>query len=151
VPESADTGATEPLLNEQKRLNRWNVILVGASLVMGAFIVPPLLALGYLLWTTPSPPSQIEFDAATWRESPGKEVRWRMHEDLLKSGQLEGKTMPEVVTLLGPPSGYVYFSERTLDYNMGIEQESVFAIDNVWLVLHFDRNGILQRHEVATD
>jgi hypothetical protein len=123
-------------------------------MLFGPFVVValvlPALALASVFWIT-RPPSQIEFDAQVWRESPGQEVRWRMHRDLLRSGQLEGKTVYEVLDLLGPPAPYRETDGHKLEYNMGIEQEALFAVDGVWLLLYFDAEGVFQRHEVATD
>src|SRR5687767_6834853 len=128
----------------------WRIVLVGAGLFVATFFLVPILIFSSLSWINP-PPSQIDFDAQVWRDSPGQEVRWRMHEDLVNSGQLEGKTLDEVVSLLGPTQEFGLADDRSLDYRMGLEQESMFRIDSVWLLLYVGEDGEFERHEVATD
>jgi hypothetical protein len=128
----------------------WRIVIVGAGLFVATFFLVPALVFSFILWLN-RPPSQIEFDAQVWRDSPGQEVRWRMHADLVNSGQLEGKTLDEVVSLLGPAQEFGLGDDRSLEYRMGLEQESMFRIDSVWLLLYFDDDGVFQRHEVATD
>jgi hypothetical protein len=110
-----------------------------------------VIVVAAFFWWMLRTPAQTEFDPATWRSSDGQTVRWRMHKDLLRSGELEGKTVYEVLELLGPPTEYRDTDGRRLEYNMGIEQETFFKVDGVWLCLYFGADGMFQRHQVATD
>jgi hypothetical protein len=44
-----------------------------------------------------------KFDAAVWRAAPEQE-RYKFVQDLIASGRLNGKSMSQVIELLGPPS-----------------------------------------------
>ncbi|MEO8541571.1 MAG: hypothetical protein ABI577_17650 [bacterium] len=132
---------------------RWKTCVIGcglfAGIVLAWLVIYPGVLLAAMFWDS-RPPSQVDFDASLWRDSPGQEIRWRMHEDLLTDGTLEGKTVADVEAVLGPgcDCGYSYFG--ALAYNMGPEH-GPFAIDSVWLVVYFGPDGIFQRALVVTD
>ena len=154
----ADHGSVTQFHASESRPNssrkNWKILLaglaVGALVSAFAFLFMMIAMIAFLIWET-RPPSQIAFEASTWRSSPGQEVRWRMHKDLIKSGVLEGITETEAVELLGPDCQCGYFSDWDLVYNMGIEQNSLFAIDSVWLVLDFGTDGRYIAYDVVTD
>ncbi|OAI42178.1 hypothetical protein AYO38_03270 [bacterium SCGC AG-212-C10] len=125
----------------------WFAVSLAVLLVLWAAAMAVLIG---SIWWDSRPPSQIDFDAQVWRDSPGQEIRWRMHKDLLRSGVLEGATEDDVVALLGEDGQHSYYGAGWLEYNMGLEQ-GLFRIDTVSLVLQFGPDGRLVRKEVWTN
>jgi hypothetical protein len=66
---------------------------------------------------------------------------------------LPGKSRAQIEALLGPSEQTEYFCEtgRDLIYMTGEERDSIFAIDNEWLLIWLDGSGRYVRSEVVTD
>jgi hypothetical protein len=94
------------------------------------------------------------FTSEGWRQGGGENtatpVRLRMIEWLMRSGQLDGLTRPEVATLLGPANETRYFSDWDLVYWLGPER-GMFRIDSEWLVIRFGPNGRVSEYRVVRD
>jgi hypothetical protein len=58
---------------------------------------------------------------------------------LLKCKALQGETRKTVFQALGRPANYVVTSKREVSYNLGVERDSYFPIDNEHLKLRFDK------------
>jgi hypothetical protein len=138
---------------QSPRVGKLKAAAIGCGIVLGVVIlwsvIIPGLLLAWMMWEA-RPPSQLEFDAERWRNAPGEELRWRMHEDLLDKGLLKGKTELQTKELLGPDCECGYFADWDLVYNMGPEH-GLFAIDSVWLVIVFGPDGTFLRARVVTD
>ena len=92
------------------------------------------------------------FDAGLWRQvkTADNHVRLRMVEWLLRSGQLDRLTRPQVLELLGDPDGGPYFRDWDLVYWLGPER-GFLGIDSEWLVLRIGSNGRVSEYRVVRD
>ena len=91
------------------------------------------------------------FDSADWKAASYWDgTRVEMIEHLQWSGKLEGLSKTEVIALLGPETNTNYFSEHDMVYTLGPER-GWFSIDSEWLVIDFDRNGVVASYQVVTD
>ena len=64
--------------------------------------------------------------------------RQLLADDLIRCDLLEGKTYTEVKRMLGPSSEK---SRRYLSYDLGLERDSIFQIDDEFLSIGFKKNG----------
>ena len=92
------------------------------------------------------------FDSDTWKraERAGDHSRLHMIEHLVWSGQLDGLTEAQVIELLGTPPETNYFREWDYVYRLGPER-SFIGIDSEWLVIDFDRAGMVAKYDVVRD
>ncbi len=92
------------------------------------------------------------FDASLWRQvrTADNHVRLRMVEWLLRSGQLDGLTRPQVIAVLGQPDGGSYFKEWDFVYWLGPERGH-FGIDSEWLVIRLGPDGRVADYRVVRD
>ena len=92
------------------------------------------------------------FDAQLWRESDrnGDTARVEMVGSLIRSGRLNGLTSPQVLRLLGDPSGDGYFRDWDMVYWLGRER-GLFGIDSEWLVIRFGRDGRVSEYRLQRD
>jgi hypothetical protein len=97
---------------------------------------------------------RIPFDSASWqdeRQVVGHDpVRIRMVDDLINSRLLDHRSRNEVEKLLGPVPPEHYFQEYDLVYWLGPERDFM-GIDSEWLVIKFDKNGIVSEYRLARD
>ena len=73
-----------------------------------------------------------------------------MVEWLVRSGRLDGLTRPQLLALLGPPSGAGYFTDWDLVYWLGPER-GWFGIDSEWLVIRLGPDGRVAEYEIARE
>jgi hypothetical protein len=92
------------------------------------------------------------FDTALWRQvqTADNHVRLRMIEWLVRSGQLDGLTRPQVLELLGQPDGGPYFRDWDLVYWLGPER-GFMGIDSEGLVLRIGSDGRVAEYRVVSD
>lgn len=116
-----------------------------------AFIgVVAALSLGYALAAGYLPVGP--FDAHAWRKAPSANNydRLRMIEWLVRSGQLDGLSRSDALSLLGAPSKEGYFGDWDLVYWLGPER-SLLSLDSEWLVIRFGANGQVSEYQVVSD
>jgi hypothetical protein len=79
-------------------------------------------------------------------------LRQKMLGDVIHS-IVRNKSKASIIALLGPSDGGDYFAEsgRDLIYHMGPQRDSVFAIDDEWLLIWFDSTDRVSRYEVWSD
>ena len=127
------------------------VLGLAAGILLAGFI-------GIIAWLFFGPEIQErlqrrKFDAVEWRSAdPSRtNTRTRMVDDLLRSGQLKGKSRAEVMALLGQPRPVPgYFERSDLVYRVGPERGFI-SIDSEWLVLQFDRSSNVVGVKIVTD
>jgi hypothetical protein len=137
---------------------RWHPLPIALSVVGVGVVCFCVLATAlymYFVWDLErlgEPPSQIPFDAAAWKAPEDLELRYRMHEDLLRQYHLVGMTETEVVQLLGPGCDCedTWGSDFEVIYNTGTEP-GPFGVDNIWLVIDVGPDGRVVRYFVASD
>jgi hypothetical protein len=115
-----------------KKVNAW-IFALGA-LILGAAAVATIVIFNSII----QPPFwEMDFDSIQWQLRP--ELRARMVNDLVISDKLSGKTLPEVVAMLG--SGYESgHMENRIGYaTMNPYQNT--SIDHEVMVVVFDSSG----------
>ena len=91
------------------------------------------------------------FDSVDWKAANYWDgTRVEMIEHLQWSQKLDGLSEDEVIALLGPETDTNYFSEHDMVYALGPER-GWLSIDSEWLVIDFDRNGVIASYQVVTD
>jgi hypothetical protein len=107
-------------------------------------------------WTTTIeagrvPCAQATVSAAAWAEtgrSSGSGFPSRrqvLADDLVRCGQLRGKTYKVVRALLGRPSEQSrQGGTRSADWQIGLERDSFFQLDSEYLSLRFGRDDVLR-------
>lgn len=142
----------DPLNPRPKDQPLWITILLALAGIVGAvFVVPGVLMVGAFLvlalMTWPGPDKS--FDSEEWREGSGQQ-RWRMHDDLLDSAVLKGKTVDQVVDLLGCKSPPDHCGPETITYFMG-PNHNALPVDSDWLLVEFNPDGTFRRARVVSD
>ena len=130
----------------------WATILLALAGIAGALFVIPglfmvlaLVMLGLMTWPGPDK----DFSAEERREGSGQQ-RWRMHDDLLDSGVLEGKSWPEVIDILGCKAPPDRCGPNSMTYFMGPNHHAL-SVDSDWLLVEFAPDGTFSRARVVTD
>jgi hypothetical protein len=95
------------------------------------------------------------FDPVAWRNgdnvAAGSDApRLRMADGLVRSGMLRGQSAAAVRDLLGPASPTEKWRDWDLVYWLGPERGPI-SIDSEWLVVRFDRNGVVSEARVVRD
>ncbi len=91
------------------------------------------------------------FDSEDWKAANYWDgTRVEMIEHLQWSEKLDGLKKAEVVALLGPETDTNYFSDHDLVYALGPER-GWLSLDSEWLVIDFDRDGVVASYQVVTD
>ncbi len=96
--------------------------------------------------------SDISFDSAQWKSAPLygiNDIRYRMHNNLLKKHKLIGMPKEEIVKLLGPQSDPSYFQSWDLRYWMGPEPGFI-SLDSIWIIMKLKDNKVI-KYEIVTD
>jgi hypothetical protein len=66
-------------------------------------------------------------------------------DDLIRCGQLRGKTYKVLTALLGRPDEQSKQNgARSADRQIGLERDSFFQVDSEYLSLRFGRDGVLR-------
>lgn len=90
------------------------------------------------------------FDRDRWIAADlAKRTRADMVDDLVHRHRLVGRTRPEVVALLGPPTDTDKFDDWDMVYVLG--PDSNYGIDHEWLVLQLDGTGRVVKYRNWTD
>ena len=82
--------------------------------------------------------------AGSWRDAGGTgfpNQRQVLADDLVRCGQLEGKSYRQVLKLLGPGTRSASHGNVYLDYLLGDERDSFFQVDSEGLSITFDPQG----------
>jgi hypothetical protein len=93
------------------------------------------------------PCSQARVTAAMWNREGMNEPEAPTHhqmlaDDLVRCGQLKGKTYRQVIALLGRPAeSSKQANGRYADWMLGPERDSLFQVDSEYLTLRFDAAG----------
>ncbi|NHJ33117.1 MAG: hypothetical protein FK732_09650 [Asgard group archaeon] len=95
------------------------------------------------------PDYPIKFNSDDWKRSTSKR-RDCMVEDLLKRHRLEGLSKRKILDLLGEPDRINDFGSWDFAYRLGLEN-SLFPIDNQWLVIEFSIYDGVERIDFITD
>jgi hypothetical protein len=71
-------------------------------------------------------------------------------DDLIRCGQLRGKTYKVLTALLGRPDEQSKQNDaRSADWQIGLERDSFFQVDSEYLSLRFGRDGVLRSARVT--
>jgi hypothetical protein len=93
------------------------------------------------------PCSQARVTAAMWHRKGSEEpeaptYHQMLADDLVRCGQLKGKTYRQVTALLGRPvESSKQANGRYADWALGPERDSLFQVDSEYLTLRFDTAG----------
>jgi hypothetical protein len=91
------------------------------------------------------------FDSADWKAADYWDgTRVQMIEHLQWSEKLDGLKKAEVIALLGRETDTTYFSDHDLVYALGPER-GWLSLDSEWLVIDFDRDGVVASYQVVAD
>lgn len=140
-------------------------IVMGRQVRAGTYLlgtmVPPVLLVGWLfLGPVFEELAHLKrFDAEAWRSQDASDhdadwpPRLCMVDDLMRSGQLWGKTQMEVEALLGPPApkGFRFGADSAdVHYYLGPERGFI-RIDSELLLLNFGEDGKLSGQRLYRD
>jgi hypothetical protein len=96
------------------------------------------------------PYEQIPFDSADWKRSSA-ERRGFMIDDLLDRHDLRKMNRAAVIELLGgPPDSYMR-GGGDLVWCLGTERNSLFAVDNDWLVVNLNDDDSVKSVGIMSD
>lgn len=121
-----------------------------------AIASPILLGAGWWYWRSDYSSLPLRFERERWLaaepEFTSRSVRLRMVDSLLRRHTLIGMSRDEIVALIGEPgdSGG-YFKDYDLVYFLGLERDSLFAIDGEWLVVGLDEHAVASEARLVTD
>ena len=94
------------------------------------------------------------FDPQRWQDAPAIRSDYRVHavDDLLSRYQLQGMSRSAILALLGEPgsSPKGTAEPQAMVYRLGAKGDNFF-IDDYWLVIRFDENGIAREYDITTD
>ena len=76
--------------------------------------------------------------------------RLRMADGLVADRALIGKTKPQILDMLGPPTDTDKFSSQGLVYWLGPER-GFMSIDSEWLIVDFDAQGVSTHAAITRD
>lgn len=96
----------------------------------------------------------LPFDAEAWKtaSTTSDDARQRMYGDLVKHAEFVGKTKPEILALLGPPTQEFPRDDAVIwEYRLGPERGRP-SIDSEWLQLTFRGMPMaVERFALVTD
>ncbi|MFM1801963.1 MAG: hypothetical protein RJA81_1315, partial [Planctomycetota bacterium] len=109
------------------------------GLPIGSFVMP----FNKSLWTSPSSYQYVRGDITTRQKMLGSVVQI-----LLRDGNRQS-----IIANLGPPENNGFFATSGCDYiyRTGPQRDSIFPIDDEWLLIWFDSNGNTLRYEISSD
>jgi len=100
------------------------------------------------------PGGQVPFDAAKWKADRRGEVsgiRRYMADTLIRNHTLDGRTLSQVLELLGTPDQDQSAAHpRRIAYELGPERQ-VISIDSEWLDVEFNKEGRVTRVTSGAD
>ncbi|WP_409294183.1 hypothetical protein V1498_13205 [Peribacillus sp. SCS-26] len=101
---------------------------------------------GIFIWSV----KKHEFTQEKWNHEPSE--RMDIVDDLLSTHDLIGMPRERVTRLLGSDSDSAA-EGKGIRYNLGPEPGlfGFFSIDDAWLVLYFNKDGLVSHYEVTTD
>lgn len=136
-------GLTLALLLVAGLVSGFSSILLKRGLPYGAF----LRSFDRTAWCDDSAANWVAGDLTPRQKMLGAVVR-----NVLKPGGLAA-TREEIVAQLGPPEGEetLVSTGRDLSYRLGPQHDSMFAIDDDWLLIWLDDAGRFQRFEIRPD
>lgn len=101
------------------------------KIVINIFTILGLLFISYILYYTFLPEitnykSRIEFEQERWKNWEETEstacLRWDMTDDLIDKHQIVGKSVKEIIELLGEPN---YINKNGLRYYLGMSRHGI--------------------------
>ncbi|HEV7750943.1 MAG TPA: hypothetical protein VGO71_05350 [Baekduia sp.] len=102
------------------------------------------------------PCTQAHVSAKAWaraRRSPSSAFPSQQQvlaDDLIRCGQLRGKTYKMLTALLGRPDEQSKQNgARSAGWQIGLERDSLFQVDSEYLSLRFGRDGVLQSADMT--
>ena len=122
-------------------MNKLTKMAIISVVVTGSF---------YLIFKAPLPFIESSWNVRCSSGIAPLKIPHRMADRLVMSEVLIGKSAEDVITLLDEPKPSGYFKTYDFVYCLG-PQRGLFPMDNEWLVLKLDKNGMVSKAAVVSD